>query len=383
MKHLGLWLALTATALSAHAAPHKPDADKTKRLIQAASKGDVVSIRRLIRAGADPNAVSKAGECALGAALEKHRFGTADVLRKLGADFSHNSGVVLETVSQADLPSLSYILKRGVKPDSIADLRGYSLLNYVTLLHLAEQAKFSPVELRAVQMLLEAGADPNKLNEQGVSAMQDAVENADLPLLKLLVRFGGDANKPASNSDTPLILIIGPRTYGELEDKDSLERHAVLLLLLEHGARVNARDKRGVAPIHVAAAHDFVTAIGDLAAHGADINARGFNGATPLHVAMRYCSVGAARKLLELGADASLRDSAGRSVLDYQHTQAFSPDWELNGQSEKDYTLTPEDLKLPRAQIAWLIRKHLFPNEASIYPKAPVATSEQTDLGYN
>lgn len=383
MKHLGLWLALTATALSAHAAPHKPDADKTKRLIQAASEGDVVFIRRLIGAGADPNAVSKAGECALGAALEKHRFGTADVLRKLGADFSHNSGVVLETVSQADLPSLSYILKRGVKPDSIADLRGYSLLNYVTLLHLAEQAKFSPVELRAVQMLLEAGADPNKLNEQGVSAMQDAVENADLPLLKLLVRFGGDVNKPDHDGDTPLILNVGPPSNGPSGNDDSLSRRAVRLLLLEHSARVNVHSKRGVTPLHLAAANNFVTAIGDLAARGADINARGFNGATPLHVAMRYGSVDAARKLLELGADASLRDSAGRSVLDYQHAQTFLPDWELGGVNEDRHATTFKELKLPRAQIAWLIRKHLFPNEASIYPKAPVATSEQTRVGYN
>jgi len=49
---------------------------------------------------------------------------------------------------------------------------------------------------------------------------------------------------------------------------------------------------------------------------GADINAKNKNGWTPLHLAARDGHVYVARLLLERGADAGVRDNKGRTPLD-------------------------------------------------------------------
>ena len=57
-------------------------------------------------------------------------------------------------------------------------------------------------------------------------------------------------------------------------------RKEVLTFLLEHGAKINARNSDGLTSLHVAA--DSQTA-SFLIEHGADVNAKSADGRTPLH----------------------------------------------------------------------------------------------------
>lgn len=98
-------------------------------------------------------------------------------------------------------------------------------------------------------------------------------------------------------------------------------RHKMVSKLIEAGANVRARDRRGVEPLHAAAVGNPASSRWDPAAQaativclieaGADPNAQNMDGATPLHRAVRTRCAGAVRALLDHGADPEIRNKNG------------------------------------------------------------------------
>lgn len=95
----------------------------------------------------------------------------------------------------------------------------------------------------------------------------------------------------------------------------------VAKLLVEHGAEVRARNRRGAEPLHYAAdAHRSESAaqlqtIEYLLAIGADPDALDKSGVTPLHRAVRTRSAAAVQALLDGGADARKPNGSGSTPL--------------------------------------------------------------------
>lgn len=336
-----------------------------RRLVQASRAGDVNKIRALLRAGADANRPTgdpNSYQWPLLEAVKNHHFLAADALRAGGASFSKTREALYYAAGEPDLPALEYALKRGVKPNSFYTPQGYSLLTWCISNSFADTLPSEKKRrLNAIRVLLRGGANPNLLDKMGSGAIHDAATSANLSWIKILLEFGANPNVADKDGDTALILSVAPGTFTTVTESadaiDSIERRAVRMLLIEKGANVNVKNKRGVAPIHMASAENFTAAIDDLIAHGANVNERGFGGATPLHVAMRYGAFDAAQKLIALGADRELRDNAECLVLDYAQVQVVSTDWELTGKSNLDIV---ETLKYPvqegRAKIAALLR---------------------------
>lgn len=128
--------------------------------------------------------------------------------------------------------------------------------------------------------------------------------------------------------------IINAKGFSGMNDRDADLRFAPLHhacysgggalveLLLSHGADVNARDKTGGTPLHIACAESYDQGPEDkkevvfhLIIAGADVNARDDNGTTPLHCACWNGFLDIARLLLEKGADGTLCDSVGETPL--------------------------------------------------------------------
>jgi hypothetical protein len=99
----------------------------------------------------------------------------------------------------------------------------------------------------------------------------------------------------------------------------------VVHLLLELGADVGARNRRGAQPLHYAAdgvpgsqqwdPRGQVEVIQALVAAGADPNGKDKNGVAPLHRAVRTRCADAVRALLKSGADPNLTNGAGSSPM--------------------------------------------------------------------
>jgi ankyrin repeat protein len=86
---------------------------------------------------------------------------------------------------------------------------------------------------------------------------------------------------------------------------------------MDHGALVNAADSTGALPLHNAAIGGYADMINLLLDRGAKVNARDQDsGATPLILAASLGRVNAVEALLKRGADTSLRDNKGQTALD-------------------------------------------------------------------
>jgi Ankyrin repeats (many copies) len=131
--------------------------------------------------------------------------------------------------------------------------RGAEPLHYA-----ADANRFEPAaQAETVAYLLSIGADPNALNKDGVAPLHRAVRTRSLAAVRALLDGGANPRLPNSAGSTPLHLAV--QTTGRGGSGSSLAREqqaAIVRLLLERGARVTDRDRRGKTVLQ-AATSDF------------------------------------------------------------------------------------------------------------------------------
>lgn len=165
---------------------------------------------------------------------------------------------------------------------------------------------FRAVELddaRTVSRLLQRGFDPNTLDPQGQVGLFLALRGGSEQVVQVLLAHP-DLKVDAANTseETPLMMAA---LRGALEPARRL---------LERGARV---ERPGWTPLHYAASGPDLAMVRLLLDRGAPIDARSPNGTTPLMMAARYGTEEAAALLLERGADASLRNQLELGAGDF------------------------------------------------------------------
>ena len=141
----------------------------------------------------------------------------------------------------------------------------------------------------------------------------------DAPELALAsVKAGATREDPATHWLEP----IGHYFYaGDTALHLAAAAHDPVLVevLLELGALVDARNRRGAQPLHYAVdaldARGVAAVIAALVAAGADPNAKDKSGVAPLHRAVRARCAPGVRALLESGADVNLRNGSGSSPM--------------------------------------------------------------------
>lgn len=159
-----------------------------------------------------------------------------------------------------------------------------------------------------VRSLLARGFDPNTLNPKGVSALALAISEESWSVAKVLVAHPLTLVDARNASDeTPLMLSA---LKGNLE---------LCELLIARDADLN---KQGWAPLHYAATHGNPAVVQLMLDHHAYIDAESPNGSTPLMMAALYGSIDSVRVLLDAGADASIRNKLGLSALDFAQRAA-------------------------------------------------------------
>jgi ankyrin repeat protein len=288
-------------------------------LLFAVRQGNAASVTALIAAGADVNQVS-----------------TGD----------HTSPLLMATVN-GHFDIAKQLLEKGANPKLASDANATPL--YATInVHWAAKSLYpqptaqtqqQTTHLELMEMLLEAGADPNArlskhlwymsynfdllgVNTIGASPFWRAAYGLDIPAMKLLKKYGADHTlptlKPAGRqrgadapveedgdtkdpSGLPAVPVGGPGVfpihaasgvgYGEGYAANS-HRHApdawipaVKYLVEELGADVNSRDHNGYTPMHHAAARGDNELIEYLVGKGADVMVVSRRGQTTVDMA--------------------------------------------------------------------------------------------------
>ena len=155
----------------------------------------------------------------------------------------------------------------------------------------------------AVITLLNRGFDANTLNPAGEHGLLLALREPSLKVAAVLINWPKTKIETRSRQDeSPLMLAA----LQGLTD--------VCQQLISKGAHVN---KPGWTPLHYAATHGHLALIDLLLEHHAYIDAASPNGSTPLMMAASYGTPEAVKLLLKAGADPMLKNDLGLTAIDF------------------------------------------------------------------
>lgn len=158
-------------------------------------------------------------------------------------------------------------------------------------------------DAHSIQSILNRGFDPNSVDPQGQYALVWAMRQSSWKVAQVLIAHPITLVDVRTDSDeSPLMLAA---LKGQME---------ICRQLIERDASVN---KPGWTPLHYAATGGHAALVQLLLDHSAYIDAESPNGSTPLMMAARYGSDDAVQTLLEGGADPSIQNEQGLTALDF------------------------------------------------------------------
>jgi hypothetical protein len=166
-------------------------------------------------------------------------------------------------------------------------------------------------DLAAIARLIERGASPDRLSECDMTPLMFAVEHELVDSIEALVRAGANLNAQNSRGLSPIHWAVDIAIDGTLQTKGKLgsEPTQIVEFLLEHGAKVDLRDRLGE---------------------------------TPLDATRRYGS----ERVVRILERAARQNEGGDVALDQNHNIDIDPSeclkadiqWELTGDWEVKYT---------------------------------------------
>jgi len=287
----------------------------------AARLGDAAVLKELVKAKAEIG-------LALHEVLTRKNAAAASVLIAGGADVSLRNGDGAQPLHIAAANGLTeateLLLKRGAAVDD-ADADGRTPLHlaaaagHLDIVDLLLASK-APVNARSahnhtplyeatvakhatvVAHLLKAGADP-KIDDKDEPMLSRVAFEGTLELLQMLLSAGADPNR-TGRGHSPLIRAI--------ERREGSERFVAELL--RAGAKITSGD---TTPLHAAIGYHKTAApmLSLLLASGAPVDVTSFEHRTALHEAAFWADVDAVRVLLTAGANVRAKDGCNETPL--------------------------------------------------------------------
>jgi ankyrin repeat protein len=301
-------------------------------LILAAQTQTVDTVRLLLDKRAALNAQDDQGNTPLSMAAGFGNSAIAYLLVERGANVNPTTKTVTPLMGAAqhgDAGLVRFLLDHGARVNDGA-AGGAALLSAIN----SSYGKNDHTAI--VALLLARGASPN-LGPRSQSPLVTAAPRGKPELVRLLLDHGADVNAVDVNHMTPLLAAITMTGFGPVGDS---ARATVVKMLIDHGADVNARGKEdGRTPLFAAVEHggdltnfmpgaptpvDFqknaaiaTEVVRTLLDHGARLDARDRLGTTPLQAAVSSSSVNTEtiNLLLARGADVNAPDPRGNTPL--------------------------------------------------------------------
>jgi ankyrin repeat protein len=259
------------------------DANDVTPLARAAIYGHQETAELLMANGADPNARGKDGATPLYAAVQEGRITMAEWLLTHGADVNvrvaGGATAFIKAAARNDTSMMDSLVAAGADIHAAGDT-GF------TALHLAAQEGHA----EAVTWLVSNGANVHNANDNGDTPLHQVALNGHTEVGRILLTSGAHVGAKAVGGATPLHRAAVNGHEGMIE------------LLLSHGADPNSRGEEGITPLYLASLQGHRAAVEVLVTHRADMNARRSDGSSPLLVATHNRHVGIAELLRRYGA---------------------------------------------------------------------------------
>ncbi len=163
----------------------------------------------------------------------------------------------------------------------------------------------------AIVQLLRRGFDANTVYDQGQTGLLLALSEPSPKVVDVLVAWPGTQMEARNLADESALMLAALKGLTEVCQR-----------LIARDADVN---KPGWTPLHYAATGGHSAVVQLLLDHHAYIDAASPNGSTPLMMAAMYGSAIVVKQLLEAGADPTVKNDLGLSAHDFA-TQADRSD---------------------------------------------------------
>jgi ankyrin repeat protein len=328
--HRGLWrnvrLLLDA---GANAKAVEPGRDLTP-LHFAVGSGDVKTLRVLLSADVDVDAMSRAGYTPLLLAVDRGFAAPVALLLRAGADPSRTRARLTPLQLACKLGQLeiaSLLLRAGADPTArgtyggnaleIAIWEGHEAVVRLLLTMVDVEEDGWPSRCfwavnkgfaEIVQVLLEAGADVTRLNHQGYTLLHEAAMKGSVELTRMMLNAGIHPDDLGGYGMTPMqcCAIIGTRIEGVVD---------CIRVLIEAGADVSKYGKMGMTALGLAAEQGGIEVVRLLLAAGAPVSLPDNLGRVPLLLAAEHGHADVVEELLEWGARLGPPDVLKRTPL--------------------------------------------------------------------
>ena len=203
--------------------------------------------------------------------------------------------------------------------------RPFALAGRMRLHEAADEGQVGPLKA-ATSAKYDAEEDEwkkpnvNKLNKKGRLALNLAVCNmrGEPEAVRVLLEAGADPN--ARDSDGLTALQHVAMMCSGIEGQQRPVAKQTLELLIQEGAEVNLHGTKGIAkgaPLHLAAEGGYASFVLALIKKGADVNLQDGTGHTPLHYAAISMRAKVSLLLIKAGADPNIQDADGKTPRDF------------------------------------------------------------------
>lgn len=177
-------------------------ATRDVQLIRAAETGDLEAVKRLVAAGASVHAQDENGKTALVAAAYRNDLPIVDVLIEAGADVNKQDDTKQSAYLIATSEGYLELLQRTFKAG--ADVHSKDSYNGTGLIRAADRG-----HVEIIQELIKTDIEIDHVNNLGWTALLEAIILGDggarhTEVVRLLVEAGADVNLADSNGITPL-----------------------------------------------------------------------------------------------------------------------------------------------------------------------------------
>ncbi|MBI3411361.1 MAG: ankyrin repeat domain-containing protein [Planctomycetes bacterium] len=286
--------------------------DEATALHFAAQHGAIESVKLLLDAGIDVSAKDARGQTALDIAARCGQGEVAHLLAsRMGTAEARDKGwraLLQQLVFSAESDRLKKVLTEKGVADVFAREGPAFMRSAAYQVRFAETKRHEKENARNLATI-------ETLHGHGIPIdIYSAITSDNIARVKELLKADPAIAKSKDQDKRPV-----------LHRAVTLDRRAMIVLLLDAGADANVSDSEGYTTLHSAAFWGRPEIAKLLIERRADVNARAKDGFTPLHEAARVGSVAVARLLVAGGAKVNATDNEGRTPLNWAGRNGEEP----------------------------------------------------------